>query len=446
MIFSVVAILIFLYSFVNYKHSFFLFVIFQSFAYLPNVSLGGSMRLSLAMLLIGLYTVEFYFKRSCVRHSNTAFPYKIPMVLIGFSLIFTCFFAVAGFVPEITRAVSIIVQTLVEIWLIWELAENERDFKFIFQGIIILFIVATTYGLYEYLISSNPFLNYKIKISDGEIRTYLNTGSQGLRGYRVYSVFNHPIGAGMNFGLFFIFVLSCCLVYNDKIPKKTLAFIAAALCVPCIILSKMRAAIFFTAIAALMFVDWRMLKKKRFYLILLIGVVGAFAVYPLIQKNINILLSFFDSSAQSKIQGSNVSMRFSQLDAVYHLMMMSPIGGLGEKFEDFIVNQYTIASLDYESIWFEQMTRHGLVGVLVQIVLIYVSIVRLPQKYRSKPLFFLNLSYWLTYTLSSTPSFSMPMFYLSQFYFIKKTEIYKIENKKIRIKRGLKKIKRRQCW
>ena len=376
------------------------------------------------MLIVGLYAIEYYLKKQRIKHCGKSFPYLLPMALISFSLLFSCFFSVAGFASEFTRAISIIIQTVVEIWLIWELVETKNDYKFVINGYIILFFIAALYGLYEYASASNPFLDYKVQLSKGAIKTYLTTGAQGLRGYRLVSIFDHPIGAGMNFGLFAIFIFSCWLIFSEKKMNNSLAILTVGLGAPCILLTKMRSAIFFTVIAAFMFADWRLFGKKRFYYAVLFIAIGAILAYPLIYSNLNIILSFFSSTAQDKIKGSNAGMRYNQLKAAFNLMMMSPIGGLGEKFENYISNEFTVASLDYESIWFEQMTKHGIVGVLAYIYMIYVSVVKLPKLYHSKPLFFLNLSFWLTYTLTSVPAFSMPMFYTVQFYYIKNSRNY----------------------
>ena len=75
-------------------------------------------------------------------------------------------------------------------------------------------------------------------------------------------------------------------------------------------------------------------------------------------KYVELFLSLFSSKYQNGVKGSTVDQRLSQLNAVYHLMKMSPIGGLGERFGDYISNQYTSAALEYESIWFDVMAKH----------------------------------------------------------------------------------------
>ena len=118
-------------------------------------------------------------------------------------------------------------------------------------------------------------------------------------------------------------------------------------------------------------------------------------------------------------------MRLDQLDAVFQLMKQSPLFGLGEKFRLYISNIYTTRALDYESLWLEQMAMHGMVGVFAYIYLIYVSIIVVPRKYKSKQVFLFSLAYWLVYTMTSTPYFRIYFYYIVLFYFIKNSRVYR---------------------
>jgi hypothetical protein len=71
------------------------------------------------------------------------------------------------------------------------------------------------------------------------------------------------------------------------------------------------------------------------------------------------------------------------------------------------------------------MAKHGLVGVLAYVYMIFYSLIKVPKEYKSKQVFFISLAYWGTYTLTSTPYFRIYLYYLALFYFIKKSEVYK---------------------
>ena len=117
-------------------------------------------------------------------------------------------------------------------------------------------------------------------------------------------------------------------------------------------------------------------------------------------------------------------MRFDQLDAIYRIMLEAPITGLGENFERFYKGIYAARAMGYESLWFEQMAKHGMMGVAAYLVMIFYSVYKIPKKYQSKEIFFILLSYWMTYSLTSTPYFRTYLLYGIVFFFIKSSQRY----------------------
>lgn len=425
MIFTVLNIVIMLYSLVRFKKGFLLFLIFQVL-YFPDAQLIrapglGSVNINLAMALFFI-TLYFIKKKKIVRVKRP-FPYTIPMVIIGCSLIFSCFTAVAGFGTEFVKAIGLILIDFFMVYVIWQVVETKEDFGFIYVGITILVAFAYIYGIYEYQTQLNPILDYKLSLTENKLRTYKMQMQWDLRGYRMYFFFEHPISAAMTFALYLVTTMTCTIRFKDKLPNKTLVFVLCLLCVPYLFLTKMRSGFVFLMISVLAFVDFSSKRFRRWAMFVLF-VMLAFCFTPIVQDNVNLVLSMFDENAQIAVSGSSFEMRLDQLNAVYNLMKMSPLFGLGEKFALYISNQYTARALAYESLWFEQMARHGMVGVLSYIIMIYFSVIKVPQKYKDKSIAFVSLAYWVVYTMTSLPYFRIYLYYLVLFYFIKRTPVY----------------------
>ena len=386
MIFIFMGFAISIFSFVNYKKSMVLFLILRLFWHPSIVIIQGDSipSITLSLLMDIVFLISFFSSKRNTDYSKVKFPYTMPLTIIAVSYFLTCFFSVAGFGSELTRAISMILENIVFIWLIWKSFDTEKDLNCIIKYFSISFFVITLYGIFEYYTKTNPFIDYKNDLLDGGIVLYSSTSQALKRGYRLISVMEHPIGAGMTLALFVIFICVTLVIYNEKFPRY-----------------------------------------YKFYKFILLGIILIGFAYPLLNDNINIFLSLFNKSAQKSVGGSSWEQRLSQLDAVVSLLKMSPIGGLGEKFESIVVNQYTVAALGYESVWFIQMTRHGIVGIFANLFLAYYSVIKIPGRYHSKPVFFLSLSYWIVYTLTSIPSFRTELYYLLLFYFIKKTDVYK---------------------
>ena len=174
-------------------------------------------------------------------------------------------------------------------------------------------------------------------------------------------------------------------------------------------------------IASLSIVDFR---KKKFWKFIAGSLIVLVIVFPFIIGKIGLLLSMFSSKYAGAVSGSSASMRFDQLAAIFQIMLLSPITGLGENFQRFYTGVYAPRAMGYESLWFEQKAKHGMLGVLAYIFMIYYSVYVLSKRYKSKELLFISLAYWVTYTLTSTPYFRIYFLYAILFYYIKDSKVY----------------------
>ena len=145
---------------------------------------------------------------------------------------------------------------------------------------------------------------------------------------------------------------------------------------------------------------------------------------PLFSDYTNNIMSLFDSKAQEKVGGSNAEMRFEQLAAAIKLMSQSPILGLGYKFMNVMNTSLVSALLGLESMWFRILTQFGMLGVVANLYLAYYSLIKIPKLYKSRPLFFLSLAYWVTASLTSVPGMKMYFYYFVLIVFIKMSDFY----------------------
>lgn len=409
------------YALINYKKAYCVFLIFQLFWYnsASLISIGGrNITESLGMNFF--FLVLYLLKYSQLKKGIQRFPYTVPFIMISISYFITCFTAVGGFGDEFLRAVSSFVQFITNVWLMWRIITKKRDFEFLFKAFTISFFIACIYGLFEYVMHINPLFEIKSAITEGGINNY-NTDFilNSDRGYRMLSIFEHPIGAGMNFALYASFVLIATVKSKEKLPFNRFAIFTAVLCILCIVLTKMRSAMLFAVIATIPIIDF---KRKRFYKIMGLLFIFLIVSWPFINSYLGLFITLFNKEALlHNSTGSSITQRISQFQAVYSLMMQSPIGGLGQKFSNYISNSYTKAALGYESVWLEQMARNGLMGVTANIVLLIYSVIIVPRKYKSKEILWLSLAYWGVYSVSSIPSFRIAIYYLIIIYYIKKS-------------------------
>jgi hypothetical protein len=362
----------------------------------------------------------FIYVIKCVNKSRAvAFPFMIPLILLTVSHFVSSFTALAGFSDEFPRAIGFALSSFIEVWLIWRTIENNKDFLTVYKGATIAFFVACLYGLIEYLLKDNLFVRYKFSLTAEGLHPYL---IDLFRGYRLTSVFEHPIGAGMSFGLFFVLFFILWFQYGKKTPYRWFGMLTAMLSLLCMLLTKMRSCMLFTIIASFAFINFR---KKQTYIFIFSSIIILALTFPLYKQKFDIFLSIFSNAAQTKVGGSSLDMRLTQLDAVIDIMKMSFWTGFGDRVMDYINSAMLVGAYQLESIWFETMAKYGMLGVMSTIVLLIYSTICIPKKYLSRRVFFIALAFWVTSTLTSTPFFRMNLYYIVLFYCIKQTDIYK---------------------
>lgn len=425
MIFTIIGILIIFYGFHNLKRGFLCFLVYKIFLVtnITLISMPGVPLLSLDMFMIMAYAGLFFVKRNSIEYTPVPFPYKIPFLLLMSSWTISTLFAYVGFNSAVSALIGSICQDIVMIWLLWIFVEDEDDFRFLLKWFTAAFFITCIYGYFEKLTLSNPLMEYEISLVGDDERA-LNFSYEGEKvrgGWRVQSVFAHAIGAGINWGMFIIWTFILTYILQFKSSDLKTAIIISLLCIPCILFSNSRSPLVFLFVGSLAFVNF---KNKNFNTAVIVGVILLFVIGPYFSDYLDNIMSLVDSDAQAKVGGSDSEMRMEQLAASVAIMNMSPIFGLGYKF----MNEMTLGIVDdllgLESMWFRIMTQFGYIGIIVNLIFAYYSLVIIPRKYHSRQIFFLSLAYWITNTITSTPGMLTYMYYLIIFMCIKMSTTY----------------------
>ncbi len=419
MIFNLIGVFLIVYSFKNYKKAFLWLLVFEMFLVtnITVIALPGIPLLKWNMFLIAVFYLQFLRKRNVLTVESVPFPYIRPFGILMVSWFLSTIFAYIGFLGAVSQFIGTVFEQLVIVWMMWKLVNVKNDLHFIIKWFSIAFIVISLYGIYEHQIQANPLVEYEATlIGDADRAVIFTYDADKGRGYRVQSVFEHAIGAGINWGMFIVFILSLYVKFYYVFKNKYLVWIAVLLGIPCLFFTNSRGPILFLMLAILSVVN---LNVRRTYVFWIICLVGFVIVSPYLGDYASNILSIFDSKAQEQVGGSNADMRFNQLAAAIALMEKSPLIGLGFKFLNGMNNMLTAQLLGMESIWFQIITQFGLLGVLANIYYAYYALWKVPMHYKSKPVFFLSLAYWLVASLTSVPGMLIHMYYLFIIIFIK---------------------------
>lgn len=419
MIFSIIGILLIIYSFRNFKKAFLWLLIFKLFLVtnITVIAIPGIPLLTLDLCLTIFFFIRFYYVRNKLQTEKSPFPLKTPFLYCAVSWILSTIFAYVGFTTAVSAFIKALFEDIIFIWMLWALINSKQDVQFLLKWLSIAFLFIGIYGVYEHFIEMNPLVEYEASIINDEDRAIIFTyDADSYRGYRVQSVFEHAIGAGINWAMYIVMFLYLIIYQKNYITRKKIVYVTILLSLLCIVFTNSRGPILFCLISILSIVN---LKNKKTYYLIIFGALAFFLLAPLLVDYSSNLLSIFNLKAQEEVGGSNAEMRFDQLNAAILLMQESPLVGFGFKFTNELNNSLVDRLLGMESMWFRILTQFGLIGIVANIVLAYYSLVKIPHQYKSKQIFFFSLAYWVTASLTSVPGMLMYFYYLVIFILIK---------------------------
>ncbi len=426
MVLIIIGIIIILYSFVNFKKAFIWFLAYQIFASFGiQLMKLGDISIPLGTTMSLFFVFMYIAKAKYIKKRDASFPFKLAFILIVISRIMTCFTTLSSFSEEFNRAITFIFQNIINIYIAWNVFSTKEDFAYFFKLVTIVFFLSCILGYVEFFLQYNPYTNYE-KDFIGEGINYYSI--EHARGYRLTSVFEHPIGAGMNFALYFVITMYLVIKNGKNIPYRKLAIITALMCIPLILLTKQRSAIFFLLLMLVSLIDF---KKTKFYVFLIVAIIGVFILSPMLSEYSYYITSVFDESAQEQVNGSSFSMRVMQLEGCFELLKISPLAGLGEKYNIYLSNYWLKQVLMLESVWLEQMVKHGIMGILSYLILAITFVFKIPRKYNIGKIKYILIAFWIIYTITTVPSFRMHLLYILVFYFIYSNEQNKNNKREI---------------
>lgn len=429
MVFTAITLLLVLVGLVNFRYGLVFYLTYKLILVtnITLISLPGVPLLTQEMFLTMWFLVLFLFKGKSVRHARTELPFKIPFCLLVASWTLSAVFSVAGLGSELSRLIGNILEDVLLIWMIWEVFESHELFVTLYKCITFAIFMSCIYGFVELALQSNPLIEYESTLLSGDSRSVTYVYDSLARGYRINSFFEHAIGAGINWSIYSVFTFWLWIKRDTKDMRglsgtfMAFALITAFLCVLCIVLTRMRSPLIFFFICCLALIDTR---SKRFLGFVFGAVVGILILLPVLSANSQIFASLFSDNAQSQVGGSSLDMRLDQLQTALSLANMSPLFGLGEKYADILPSMLYSGLYGSESIWFQVLPRYGYFGTAIEIFYAIWSIVILPRRYRSRPLFLFSLGYWVTATVTSLPGMKLYLLFLAYFYFIKTSDVY----------------------
>lgn len=423
--FIIIGCLIMLYSLRNFKKGFILYLAFKLILVtnITILSIPGIPLLTVEDFMNIFFVLLFMYRGRGLNISKICIPFKLPFVFMIISITISMIFSIAGLPSEISACVKFIFENFLLMWVTWSCLETKEDYNTVYKLITIVMFASCIYALFEYSVQTNPLTLYELSLNKDNTKAIsFIYSANGERGYRVNSFFEHAIGAGINWGIYFVFTISILINKKEKLPYHPLVILTMGLCIVCVLLTKMRAGMLFTGLASIGAFNF---KKWRTYFFMIVGMLLLYFALNRFDSE-GIILNIFSSLfSGDSIGGSSLEMRFEQLSNAFEVMKLSPLVGLGLKYSTVINNELVRGLLGGESIWFLVMPCFGIIGIIVWVNYYLYLIVKIPKYFKSRQAFFFGFAYFVTYTMTSVPGMKVILFYLCIFYFIKSSQKYR---------------------
>lgn len=421
MIFTLIGLWICIYGYKHFHTGFIYFLVYRMFLALNVVvvAVEGIPPIRVDMLMTLYYLAIYFIKRGKYNTTTAPFPFKTPYLIMVVSWSISCIFSYAGILATLPQYIGNVSKDILLVYVIWKVV-NIDDLKLLLKGFSLVFIIACIYGLFEKITLLNPLRDYEESLAGGNAVMWAYS-EDDVRGYRIQSVFEHAIGAGVNYVLYVVFILTLYLRYKlTKYITNSYLLLCAA-CGVCAIWTNSRTPVLFLALASMSFINYR---DSRSYKFLTIICISGIIMAPLFVDYFDLFETIIHQDSQKTMYGSNADLRWDQLATSIALFNMSPICGLGFNYDSVLKGSLVDSLLGRESIWFNILPELGIIGVLAYVIYIWYSLVIVPLRYKSMASFSLFLAYWVVASMTSVPGMKMHFFYIIVFLSIKMSSKY----------------------
>jgi len=256
-------------------------------------------------------------------------------------------------------------------YVIWISLKNKQEVFQLLNYIYILFFFITVYGIFTWVFSTNPFIDFfsdtsreLIFVYDSEVRSGSN---------RIQSVFSHPIAFGGILSIIGTFVLNSIINYKTKL--KLFLYCFWGIIVLNLILTNSRTPILAFIFSILIYFIGLIFsrEKSKSIIILLSFIILLFFLSPIISKYSNTLYSaiyFYDDSYSTEVGGSTFSGRLIQIAIALEMFIKEPLFGYGlTHIRELILSRKSFGLLGAESFLIKMLINLGVIGSIGYIIL-----------------------------------------------------------------------------
>lgn len=362
---------------------------------------------AISLVFITQFTILLFFFFKQKKLKLNSFPLSKPLYFLFLILIIGFIISPQNPIKIAPWLLSYVISYLFVVIYYNEL-NSLSDAKLSLKAFLFTAIILLSYFVFEFYTQSNPFIQFLHDLL-GHEKSWVFPIGERFGMIRCQSLMCISISWGALCSFILAFVL---LIKRYKLFRKKNIYLAcmAIIAIAGVYCSGSRSAyLFLFAIICAFLLDLE--KGKRIFLYIVIFIISLFLLSSFV--------AFLDEIFGDNVEGSNLSMRQMQYTAIINTMQNSLIFGLGIKGYELAL-KVDADILGAESIWFQTIINHGLMGVIMQIFM-YISCWKFIKKYGSGSVIckFMLLGWIIFNSVTTSPGLSETYFLTILILFVK---------------------------
>lgn len=335
--------------------------------------------------------------------------------------IFSSYFDVFQAAPSMIGKIFILYYS----YLFYKELKRIGDIKFFSITYFVLMVIMIGYGLYEYVLQSNPVMDFESSMFPEELKNLIYATSIRLESIRCQSFTNISITYGSLCVIWLSFLFLFRSVNKSFIPLILWILLFALILFSTFTSGSKSPFIFFICF----FGAYIFFSKENYFFRLVVIIISVVLLFVFNSYFYDFYLQIVDSS-KSSTAGSDIPMRLMQVDAASKVLdAHSWLFGLGAKgvYQAQLLNPLVLGA---ESIWLQLLLEQGIIGCLAYILFFVCFILYAKRSMDTDSLLLLKIfvfSWIVLNTVSSLPGLDLSFFLCLCFVFIKANHFAKIK-------------------
>lgn len=349
--------------------------------------------------IVTFVAVVFFFAH---RLYKLAHEDRFPLTL---SFIFLVIINIVGTFTDfyLKPFVQNFIDTYTFVYILYYCVQSKEDVNILMRSTVLVCFIMLGNATLELLSGQKVNILSEFMESNSSLTTYFSEDDYDMqeRGLRIRSGYSHSIV----FGDICAILMYLFFFFKTKVKNvKRFLFLGIVLLVGVFASSSRTPILGILFFIPALFLEKSVFTKRGFSILLVVSIL----VYVGYDYVYNVLDSLLNQQSTIDYHGSSIDLRLQQLEGCFLVIHDNLLFGVGDSFR---LDEWSWILMGNESVWFETLCRHGIVGCVAFGYLFYAAIMNSRNNLYFKYILFLSLGWLMICTASNLSNMdSFPFF------------------------------------